>query len=172
MKYQIRPIALADNEQVAQVIRTVMTEFGCVGEGFSITDPEVDDMYGNYLGDRQGFYVVEEVSASLQTSESGAAKSIVLVGGYAPLINGDPAMCELRKMYGYSTIRGLGLGKRLMQQILQDSTAAGFKQMYLETASSMSEAAGLYKRFGFRHIDAALGQTGHGGCDHFMLRDL
>ena len=164
MKYEIRPIAKADNAAVANVIREVMTEFGCVGEGFSIADPEVDDMHGNYQAAQHEFYVVEEVSA--------VAKTIVLVGGYAPLTNGDPAMCELRKMYGFSTIRGLGLGRRLMQKILDAATADGFKKMYLETASSMKEAAGLYKRFGFEYIEGSLGHTGHGGCDDFMLRDL
>ncbi|MFK8057645.1 MAG: GNAT family N-acetyltransferase [Saprospiraceae bacterium] len=164
MEYSIRPIEKADNAQVAQVIRKVMTEFGCVGDGFSITDPEVDDMYGFYRADRHDFYVVEEVSE--------ASKTIVLVGGYAPLINGDPEMSELRKMYGYSSIRGKGLGRKLMEQILEAATAAGFKQMYLETASSMNEAAGLYKRFGFTYIDTSLGHTGHGGCDRFMLKDL
>jgi len=161
MEYKIRPIAQADNAQVAQVIRTVMTEYNCVGEGFSIEDPEVDDMYGNYLADQHGFYVVESVD-----------KKIVLVGGYAPLTNGDPSMCELRKMYGLSTIRGLGLGKRLMEEILTAATETGFKQMYLETASSMLKAAGLYKRFGFTYIDQSLGNTGHGGCDHYMLKEL
>ncbi len=164
MEYEIRPIQKADNEHVARVIRTVMTEFGCVGEGFSIADPEVDDMYGNYQGAQHEFYVVEEVSES--------SKTIVLVGGYAPLTNGDPEMCELRKMYGYSTIRGKGLGKQLMELIIREAKNDGFSQMYLETASSMTAAAGLYKRFGFKYIDSSLGHTGHGGCDDFMLREL
>lgn len=164
MKYQIRPIAKADNVAVAKVIRTVMTEYGCVGEGFSIADPEVDDMYSNYQADRHEFYVVEEVSA--------AAKTIVLVGGYAPLTDGDSDMCELRKMYGYASIRGKGLGRKLMEYILEAARSEGFKQMYLETASSMKEAAKLYKRSGFEYIDGSLGHTGHGGCDDFMLREL
>lgn len=164
MKYQIRPIAKADNVAVAKVIRTVMTEYGCVGEGFSTADPEVDDMYSNYQADRHEFYVVEEVSA--------ATKTIVLVGGYAPLTDGDSDMCELRKMYGYASIRGKGLGRKLMERILEDAKAAGFTQMYLETASSMVEAAGLYKRFGFTYIDGSLGHTGHSSCDDFMLREL
>ena len=162
MKFQIRPITKADNAQVAHVIRTVMTEYGCVGPGFSIEDPEVDDMFAGYHGERQEFYVVEDTET----------KTVVLVAGYAALIDGDPNMCELRKMYGLSSIRGLGLGRKLMELILKEAKAAGFTQMYIETASSMKEAAGLYKRFGFHHIDAALGQTGHGGCDHFMLREL
>ena len=162
MKHQVRPIAPGDNAQVAKVIREVMTEFGCVGPGFSIEDPEVDDMYSNYQSDRHGFYVVEDIQT----------ESIVLVGGYAPLTDGDPSICELRKMYGYATIRGKGLGKKLMELILIEAKADGFTQMYLETASSMVEAAGLYKRFGFTYIDAPMGHTGHSSCDDFMLKQL
>jgi len=37
----LRPITPTDNAAIANVIRTVMPEFSCVGEGFSINDPEV-----------------------------------------------------------------------------------------------------------------------------------
>lgn len=164
MEYHVRPIAKEDNAAVAEVIRTVMTEYGCVGEGFSITDPEVDDMHGYYQAEGHHYFVVEEVTAF--------AKTIVLVGGFAPLIGGDATTCELRKMYGYGSIRGKGIGRKLIEHILEAARAEGFKQMYLETASSMTEAARLYKRFGFEYIEGALGNTGHGGCDHFMLRQL
>ena len=46
--YDIRPIAMEDNEAVAFFIRTVLTEFGCTGEGFAIHDPEVDQMCDAY----------------------------------------------------------------------------------------------------------------------------
>ena len=42
--YLIRPIAPGDDAAVASVIRTVMPEFGAVGSGFAISDPEVDWM--------------------------------------------------------------------------------------------------------------------------------
>jgi len=172
MEYVIRPIQKADNAQVAQIIRTVMTEFDCVGEGFSIEDPEVDDMHGNYQGDRQEFYVVEAFSDQLSEVHSAFAKTIVLVAGYAQLTGEGESICELRKMYGLPSSRGKGLGKKLMEKILSSAKADGFKQMYLETASSMKEAAGLYKRFGFEYIEGSLGHTGHGGCDDFMLKEL
>jgi len=164
MEYKIRLISKADNAQVAHVIRTVMTEYDCVGEGFSIEDPEVDDMFGNYQGDREAFYVVEEISPQPEPalSEVERAKTIILVAGFAQLIGAEPTICELRKMYGLPVSRGKGLGKQLMQKILDAAKATGYTQMYLETASSMLEAAGLYKRFGFEYIDGALGHTGHG----------
>ncbi len=46
--FKIRSIRKSDNAKVARIIRDVMTEFGAVGTGDSINDPEVDDMYGAY----------------------------------------------------------------------------------------------------------------------------
>ena len=60
MALHLRPIAPRDDAAVAAVIRTVMPEFGCVGEGFSILDPEVDAMSAAYAAPRSGFFVVED----------------------------------------------------------------------------------------------------------------
>ena len=44
----LRPITPTDNSAVARIVRAVMPEFGCVGEGFSINDPELEDMFTAY----------------------------------------------------------------------------------------------------------------------------
>ena len=40
----VRPITADDDAAMAQVIRTVMPEFGASGPGFAINDPEVDHL--------------------------------------------------------------------------------------------------------------------------------
>lgn len=44
MTFDIRLIQPSDAKAVANVIRTVMPEFGAGGAGFAIHDREVDDM--------------------------------------------------------------------------------------------------------------------------------
>jgi len=67
----LRPITPTDNAAVAHVIRTVMPEFDCVGEGFSINDPEVENMAGAYAGERADFFVIEaEVGGPIVTRET------------------------------------------------------------------------------------------------------
>ena len=83
----VRLINVDDNPAVADIIQMVMTEFKAIGCGYSINDPEVDDMYAAYAGNRFAFYVVE-----LDEQVLGCA-------GFAPLQGGDPETCELRKMY-------------------------------------------------------------------------
>lgn len=156
----IRPIRQEDDPAVAAIIRTVMTEFGAVGEGYSIEDPEVDAMYAAYDQPRSAFWVVERDG------------EVLGCGGFAPLKGGDPDTCELQKMYFLPGLRGLGLGARLLELCLEQATAAGYQVCYLETLGTMHGARKLYRRYGFEERDAPLGSTGHCGCDRWMVLEL
>ena len=158
--YSLRPIQSADDIAMAAIIRTVMPEFGAIGSGFAIADPEVDWMSRAYAEPRHAYFVV-------------TSSSRVLGGcGIAPLIGGDADTCELRKMYFLPEARGLGAGAAMMQSCLDAARAAGFKQCYLETLGGMDAAMRLYERSGFNRINAPMGATGHGGCNAFYLLDL
>lgn len=167
----LRPITATDNAAMAEVIRTVMPEFNCVGEGFSITDPEVDDLATAYSVPGSAFFVVEEVAADAGAGEGKKAK--VLGGaGFAPLVGGDGTVCELRKMYVLREGRGRGAGRLLMDACLRGAKAAGYTHIYLETVTGMKDAATVYQKNGFEYIGGPMGNTGHGGCDLFMVRTL
>ena len=58
-EFTIRPITANDDATMAAVIRTVMPEFGAVGSGFAISDPEVDWMSRAYAAPRHAYFVVE-----------------------------------------------------------------------------------------------------------------
>ncbi|TXF89019.1 GNAT family N-acetyltransferase [Neolewinella aurantiaca] len=180
----LRPITPADNHMVAHVIRTVMPEFNCVGEGYSINDPEVEDMAKAYAGEGSAFFVIEEeVGGPIVRNETffgtnaGAVQDFggaVIVGcaGFAPLAGGDGTVCELRKMYILKEARGYGGGKLLMNACLEGARAAGYEKIYLETVSAMTTAAEVYKKNGFELLGWPMGETGHSGCDIYMVRDL
>ena len=159
--FLIRPIRKADNAEVAKVIRTVMTSFGAVGEGFSIEDPEVDQMYEAYQGNQSVMYVVV-----------GKEEKVLGCGGFAPLTGGDPDTCELRKMYFLEEARGKGLGRKMLEMSLVGAKEMGFKKCYLETLQHMEAARRLYEKVGFLPLSCALGNTGHGGCDSYYLLEL
>jgi putative acetyltransferase len=159
-EFRIRPIEERDDPAVAALIRTVMPEFGAIGPGYAINDPEVDFMSRAYAAPRCAYFVVER-DGFVQGG-----------GGIAPLVGGDADTCELRKMYFYPTLRGLGAGTALIERCLDIARAFDFERGYLETLSGMDAARTLYARSGFERIDAPLGATGHGGCNTFMLRAL
>ena len=158
--YTLRPIEPRDDTAIADIIRTVMPEFGAVGCGFAISDPEVDWMSRAYAEPRSAYFVVERDG------------TVIGGGGIAPLAGGDGATCELRKMYFLPEARGIGAGTAMMARCLQAARDTGFSRCYLETLGGMDAAMRLYERSGFRRIDAPLGATGHGGCNTFYQREL
>jgi putative acetyltransferase len=150
----LREVRPDDDAAVKAVIRTVMPTFGAQGPGYALSDPEVDGMYAAYQAPRSAYFVIED-----------DAGRVLGGGGYAPLEGGDGHTAEVRKMYFLPELRGVGMGAKLMQRILDGARAEGFGQIYLETLAHMAAARRLYEGFGFQRLDAPLGDTGHHGCD-------
>jgi putative acetyltransferase len=158
--YCIRLIEPRDNAMVAAIIRTVMPEFGADGPGFAIHDAEVDDMHASYSRPRSAYFVVEHEG------------KVIGGGGVAPLEGGDEGVCELRKMYFLHEARGIGAGTRMMEICLDKAREFRFTRCYLETLTGMNAAQNLYRKHGFKAIDAPMGGTGHFSCDRFYIREL
>ncbi len=156
----IRLIEQKDNEQVEKLILDVMGEYECIGVGYSSSDPEVKDMYTAYQGERASFFVITD------------EEKIYGVGGIAPLSGGDEDTCELRKMYFYQDLRGLGYGRKMMDLLLETAKKSGYKKCYLETSSRMKRAKQLYLKYGFNPLCGQEGNTGHSGCDAFYIKEL
>lgn len=159
-EYRLRPMRRSDNPSVARIIRDVMTEYGAVGCGYSIQDPEVDAMFEAYPAPKAGFFVLEK------------DRSVLGCGGFAPLSGAAADICELRKMYFRQELRGKGQGARLLGQILEAARNAGYRVCYLETLESMTHATRLYQRHGFEPHDGPLGNTGHTACNRYMTLHL
>ena len=159
--YQIRSIRPEDNAAVAQIIRTVMPEFGAVGAGFAIEDAEVDTMYEAYQAPGTAYFVVVDAAGKVW----GGA-------GIAPLAQATEKTCELRKMYFLPELRGKGLGKQMIEQCLLFARTQGYQHCYLETLSGMSRAQQLYEQMGFERLAGPMGNTGHFSCDKYYLLAL
>ncbi|MBL7665124.1 MAG: GNAT family N-acetyltransferase [Bacteriovoracaceae bacterium] len=159
--FNIRLIQKTDNKMTAHLIRTVMTEYGACGAGFSIQDPEVDAMFENYHRAGHFYFVIEQ------------DKKIVGGAGIGPLVGStDTKICELKKMYFFPELRGKGLGSKLLALLLQKAKESGYDKCYLETLNSMNEAQVLYQKFDFKKLSKPMGNTGHFGCDAWYLRAL
>ena len=158
--FRIRPIRRKDNARVARIIREVMTEYGAVGCGYSIQDPEVDNMFEAYPDADSAFYVLERDG------------QILGCGGVGPLRGADAGTCELRKMYLLTEARGTGVGARLLRQCLDSAERLGYQQCYLETLEHMTHARHLYRKHGFRQVDHPVGDTGHSACNYWMIKNI
>lgn len=162
MKHEfiVRSIAPDDNKIMAQIIRTVMPEFGASGAGFAIHDHEVDAMFETYSQPRSAYFVLAYNSR------------VVGGGGVAPLAGGDASICELKKMYFLPEGRGKGWGQMILSNCLEAARRIGFEYCYLETFNTMHLAMKLYERNGFKKIEKPMGNTGHFACDVFYLLKL
>lgn len=156
----IRSIGQADNATLAHIIRQTLTEFGANHPGTVYYDSTTDALYELFQTPGSSYFV------ALQDGQ--------LLGGAGIFPSeGLPAgTCELVKMYLLPEARGLGLGKLLIDKALDYARQAGYRQVYLETMPELKKAVSVYEKFGFRYLDGPLGNTGHFGCDIWMLRSL
>ena len=99
----IRPINESDNKFLSVLLREVLIEMQIPKKGSAYEDPELDNMFSTYQLPRSKYFVVEERGAIL-----GGA-------GISPLKGGDKDICELQKMYFHKSLRGRGIGDKMIE---------------------------------------------------------
>lgn len=65
-------------------------------------------------------------------------------------LSGDVA--EIQRMYVQPRQRGIGAGRRLLERLLSDARAMGFRAVRLESLKFLSAAHALYRSAGFAEI--------------------
>jgi len=127
----------ADGDQIQRLVFGILDEYK-LSPDLNGTDADIADIEANYLGRGGVFEVVE--------NEKG---TIVGTIGLYPL---NETTIELRKMYLHPSIRGRGLGKKLLERIIRRARELGYLRIYLETASILKTAVHLYENAGFRPV--------------------
>jgi GNAT superfamily N-acetyltransferase len=68
------------------------------------------------------------------------------MGGLRPLAADE---AEIKRMFVRPSSRGLGIGRAILQRLIDDARTLGYTTIHLDSAPFMHEAHALYRRFGF-----------------------
>src|SRR5262249_9828880 len=66
--------------------------------------------------------------------------------------DGEPA--ELKRMWVADSVRGLGIGRRLLGELERRAAAGGARIVRLETNNALTQAIALYRSSGYREVEA------------------
>ena len=125
-----------DSGLIRSLVFKVLNEYNLKSSP-TITDSDLKNIEESYF-DRGGLFEVLILDN----------KIVGCVGLYP---NSDKEV-ELRKMYFEKSIRGKGIGKKLLEHCIAKAAELGFKTITLETASVLVEAISLYKKYGFKEF--------------------
>jgi len=148
----IEPLAAADVAAFRALVLDVLAEFGMR------EDPELDADLHSPLDAYAHVWV--------------ARRDGEVVGSVA-LRRVDDATYYLKRMYLRDSLRGQGLGARLLAVALDAARQAGARQVQLDTSTEMVAAQRLYERAGFRRTGTRTeAGTRDSRCEVLYVLDL
>ncbi len=130
----------------------------------------VRELFAEYLqwGDnmlRQEYSVVLDIALMLEDDMTAAGKfapptgCLLLaeldgrVAGCACMRQIGHGIGELKRMYVRPAFRGAGIGRALLEAVLERARRAGYATVRLDSAGFMREAHALYRSAGFRDVE-------------------
>ncbi len=149
------------NTAIAAIIRAALEEFGANKPGTVYFDSSTDALYELFNTTANSQYYI-------------ALQNNIVVGGAGifPTEGLPNNTCELVKMYLHPSARNIGLGKKMIQFCMASAKQLGFTKLYLETLPELNKAVKVYENLGFQYLDKPLGNSGHTGCNIWMIQDV
>lgn len=159
-RVKLRKVAATDNAELAKIIRDCFDEFDAPKEGTVYSDSETDHLY-EYYKTQGSIGLVAEIDGEIMGT-----------CGIYPTAGLPKGTAELVKFYIKKSGRGYGAGKLLMNKCIEAARSMNYQSLYIESLPLFTTALKLYEKMGFQLIENRLGNSCHGGCDLFLLKEL
>lgn len=156
----IRKIQQSDNAALARIIKSVFKEYHAPLVNTVYDDPRTLTMFETFLTPKSEYFVVED-------------EGEVLGGcGYFPTEGLPLGYAELVKFYFSPKLRGRGMGRELIQKVIESTRTAGYHYLYIESFPEFSHAVSLYEKYGFKYLPSRLGNSGHTATTIHMEKEI
>lgn len=154
-----REMTEADNEDVAALIRDNLKKYGLDIPGTVYFDEGLDRLSDFYGTKERRYYVLEDENGSV-------------IGGIGfARFDSMADTAELQKLYLKDSVKGSGLGYKLIVFVEDKMREAGFTQSYLETHDSLQAAIHIYEKCGYKEIERPK-EVVHSTMNRFFLKAL
>jgi len=157
-------------EQLIQAMRKIQTQLGDGDRSYILRDPQAGDMgivvqqqaqlYAREYGWNMEFeaLVAEIVANYLREFDPSCERCWIAekegtVIGSVFVVKHDQTTAKLRMLYVDASVRGMGIGKRLLEESIRFARLAGYKHMILWTTSVLVDARKLYQKAGFQLVE-------------------
>jgi len=176
-----RPLPLSDAPEIAlcvpegphefEAVRAIFREYAAslgIDLGFQGFDGELADLPGDYAEPRGALLLAlvdgerggggqaaagEAADATLLRRPDGRTVRVAGCCALRPLDTVDYAnAAEMKRLYVRPAFRGLGLGRRLAEAVLDLARGAGYGCVLLDTLDDMESARALYVDLGFEEV--------------------
>lgn len=156
----ITTIQPADDSALASMIRGVFDEYNAPTEGTVYVDPTTDHLSEVFKNEGAVLFVAKR------------GDKVVGSCGLYPTEGLPEGHVELVKFYISGEARGTGIGRLFMEKCYDQAKSLGYTHIYLESLPAFSKAISIYEKQGFELLSAPLGNSGHTGCDIWMLKKI
>ncbi|CAG8009646.1 unnamed protein product [Penicillium nalgiovense] len=175
MKIQIEPAQFPeDADSILSLFSGYATSLG-IDLTFQSFKEELDSLPGKYAPSQGGALLIARADTGVQEhNRNGLVDPInppqfSSALGCVALRRSSDGWCEMKRLYVLKEARGERLGERLVQAILAQARALGYRGMRLDTLPEMTAAQWLYRKYGFVDIapyyDTPIQRTVFMGCE-------
>ena len=129
-----------------EAIRALLREYGIYLNDFLGSEHIDPAEYERELTNLPSPYQVLLIAFAVAGDGSEEAAGCVLL---KPMKEG----CEMKRLWVRPQFQGCGIGRKLVERLIDEARQGGYSAMYLDTLPAMETASYLYRAFGFAPVE-------------------